>query len=68
MQREIKFRGKALMVSRDIEIFDGRNQAYDNFFEDSGWLREAIEIMYDKALMSDNQSRIRTLLFNLPQK
>lgn len=62
-------RDKASRLSRDISDLDNSEQAFEDYFEDSSWLRETIEMLFKKASVSeDNRIRIRSLIFNLPDK
>lgn len=62
------FRDKALRISRDVTVLK-KDQAFDDFFEDSEWLRETIELLFNRVLATeDAKVRIKALLFNLPGK
>lgn len=59
----------ASRLSRDISDLDNSEQAFEDYFEDSSWLRETIDILFKKASVSEeNRVRIRSLIFNLPDK
>lgn len=62
------FRDKALRISRDVAVMKS-DRAFDDFFEDSEWLRGTIELLFNRALATaDAKVRIHALLFNLPQR
>ena len=62
------FRDRASRVSRDVAVMKS-DRAFDDFFEDSEWLRETIELLFNRALATaDAKVRIHALLFNLPQR
>lgn len=62
------FRDRASRVSRDVAVMKS-DRAFDDFFEDSEWLRETIELLFNRALATeDAKVRIQALLFNLPQR
>lgn len=48
-------------------VFTLREQDIDNYFNDVIWLREIIELLYDRSMgTTDAHDRIKALLFNLP--
>lgn len=52
----------------NFEVFKLSEQAIDSYFEDVQWLREIIELLYNRSRGSeDAHTRIRALLFNLPE-
>lgn len=62
------FRDRASRVSQDVAVMKS-DRAFDDFFEDSEWLRETIELLFNRALATeDAKVRIQALLFNLPQR
>ena len=62
-------RDKASRLSQDISDLDNSEKAFEDYFEDSSWLRETIGILFKKASVSEeNRVRIRSLIFNLPDK
>ena len=62
------FRDRASRVSRDVAVMKS-DRAFDDFFEDSEWLRETIELLFNRVLATeDAKVRIKALLFNLPEK
>lgn len=62
------FKNKAMMVSRDVSLL-GNDKAFDDYFHDSEWLRDVIQILYNRAHVSeDSMVKIRAMLFNMPQK
>lgn len=62
------FRDRASRVSRDVAVMKS-DRAFDDFFEDSEWLRGTIELLFNRALATeDAKVRIQALLFNLPQR
>ncbi len=62
------FRDKAMRIAKDIELLDN-DKVFDDYFQDADWMAEVIRILYQRACVSDDAKlRIRSLLFNLPQK
>ena len=63
------FKDKASVLSKDIDDLQNRDSIFEDYFEDSSWLRETIELLFNRAIVSeDNRNRIKALLFNLPEK